>query len=62
MKPRIKIKLRLVAPAERPLARLSHAEKLAQAKAYLIGRGKYILQPGAPKPAWGIPQAGAKLK
>ncbi len=52
--------LRLVRIKERPLAKLSQAEKLAQAKAWLIGRGKYILQPGAPKPSWGVPSAGAK--
>ena len=54
MKPRIK--LRLVAP-QRPLAKLSQAEKLAQAKAYLQRRGIWVLSPGTPKPSWGI--AGA---
>ena len=57
MKPRIK--LRLVAP-QRPLAKLSQAEKLAQAKAYLQRRRKYILDRNTPKPGWGIPGPFAK--
>ncbi len=48
-------RLRLVAPKERPLAPLSRAEKLAQAKAYLQRRGIYILDKGTPKPQWGVP-------
>jgi len=47
-------RLRLVV-AERPLAKLSYAEKLAHAKAYLQRRGKYVLDRGTPKPNWGIP-------
>ena len=48
------MKLRLVAPAERPLAPLSRAEKLARAQAYLQRRGIYILDRGTPKPKWGV--------
>ncbi len=53
MKPRMKLRL---VRTERPLAKLSHAEKLAQAKAYLQRRGLYILDQGTPAPKWGIPQ------
>ncbi len=53
MKPRFK--LRLVAAADRPLAKLSHAEKLVRAKAILRRSGKYILDRGTPKPKWGVP-------
>ena len=51
-KPRFKLRL---VNAERPLAPLSRAEKLAQAKAYLQRRGIYILDQGSPKPRWGTP-------
>ena len=53
---KVRFRLRLVTP-ERPLAKLSYAEKLAQAKAYLQRRGIYILDPGSRRPGWGIPQA-----
>ena len=55
MKPRLRLRL---VRAERPLARLSQAEKLAQAKAYLQRRGLYILDQGTPAPQWGIPGKG----
>jgi hypothetical protein len=48
------MKLRLVPKIDRPLAKLSHAEKLANAKAYLQRKGKYILDRGTPKPGWGL--------
>jgi hypothetical protein len=48
-------RLRLVLPVERPLAKLSYAEKLARAKAYLQRRGIYVLDRNAPKPKWGVP-------
>ena len=54
MTPKPRIRLRLVA-AERPLAPLSRAEKLAQAKAYLQRKGLYVLDRGTPKPKWGVP-------
>ncbi len=57
MKPRLRLRL---VRAERPLAKLSQAEKLAQAKAYLQRRGIYILDQGTPAPKWGHPSAGAK--
>jgi hypothetical protein len=60
MKPRTA--LRLVAPAERPLAKLSHAEKLARAKAYLQRRGIYILDRDAPRPKWGVPGKWERAK
>lgn len=59
MKPHFR--LRVVKTKERPLAPLSRAEKLAQAKAYLQRRrplaplGLYILTKGTPKPSWGLP-------
>ena len=60
MKPRIR--LRLVPRSERPLANISRAEKLAQAKAYLQRRGIYILDQGTPKPTWGIPSPHVKAR
>ena len=48
------IRLRLVPRSERPLAALSKAEKLAQAKAYLQRRGLWILDRGTPRPGWGV--------
>jgi len=50
-KPRMKLRL---VPQERPLAPLTRAEKLTQAKAYLQRRGLYILDRGTPKPKWGL--------
>ena len=52
--------------ADRPLGPLTRAEKLARAKAWLQSRGRYILDRGTPKPAWGIageipPEASAEL-
>lgn len=52
-KPRFKLRL---VTQDRPLAKLSHAEKLASAIAYLRSRNRYILDRTA-KPAWGIPYA-----
>ena len=48
-------RLRLVRSGERPLAKLSRAEKLAAAIAYLRRRNKYVLDRGTPAPKWGIP-------
>ena len=48
-------RLRLVKPRERPLAPLSRAEKLANAKVYLQQRGIYVLDRGTPRPKWGTP-------
>ena len=53
MKPRMK--LRLVAPVERPLGPLSRAEKLAKAIAWLRARNRYVLDKGSEKPQWGVP-------
>lgn len=48
-------RLRLVRSVERPLAKLTRAEKLAVAIAYLRRRNIYVLDQGAKKPKWGIP-------
>ncbi len=50
-----RMKLRLVTPAERPLAPLSRAEKLAKAIGWLRARNRYVLDQGASKPGWGVP-------
>jgi len=60
MKPHFR--LRLVKPRERPLGPLTRAEKLARARAFLQGTGEfsylkrniYLLDPGTPKPKWGV--------
>lgn len=52
MKPRIR--LRLVA-ADRPLAALTRAEKLAAAIGWLRSRNCYVLDANSRKPGWGIP-------
>lgn len=50
--------LRLVQPADRPLANLSRAEKLAKAIAYLRERNLYVLDRGTRAPKWGVPGRG----
>ena len=55
-------RLRLVRPALRPLAKLSRAEKLAAAIAYLRRRGIYVLDQDTPRPKWGVPGAPDKIK
>lgn len=57
----MKPSLRIVKPQDRPLAKLSQAEKLAQAKAYVQRKGIYILDKGTPKPKWGRPGLPADL-
>ena len=49
--------LRLVRVKVRPLAKLSQAEKLAQAIFWLRQRNRYILDHAAKRPTWGIPYA-----
>ena len=46
------IKLRLV---PRPLAKLSRAEKLANAIAWLRARNRYVMDANSRRPSWGIP-------
>ena len=50
----MKPSLHLVRNADRPLANLSKAEKIAQAIGYLRSRGLYVLDQGTPRPKWGI--------
>jgi len=59
-KPRIK--LRSVKPTERPLAALTQAEKLAHAIGWLRNRGRYVLDQGSVKPAWGVPGSAPKVR
>jgi hypothetical protein len=47
-------KLRLVRPAERPLANLTRAEKLTAAIGFLRERNRYLLDSGSAKPKWGV--------
>ncbi len=51
MKPRFKLRL---VPEDRPLAPLTRAEKLANAIGWLRSRGRYVLDRGSSKPAWGL--------
>ena len=60
MKPRIR--LRIVAPAERPLAPLTRAEKLVAAVAWLRSRGRYVLDQGSRQPKWGVPGEPPKVR
>ena len=54
---KVRFRLRLVAPTDRPLRQLTQAEKLLRAKAWLRSRNRYILDAGSRRPSWGIPGA-----
>lgn len=55
----MKQRLKLVAGVPIPLPQ-TRAEKLAAAIGYLRSRNLYVLDKGAQKPSWGVPQAWAK--